>query len=369
MKDKFKAKSFKLRLKRFVIFYVIVALLAFFGYPQVASAGNLTALSDVMTRLKENTLSSHDITFTLAAFNTFSANETITIDFGEDDGKFTVNGATSAIADFGLNDGDERTIVGVDGSCVGHEDPSDVAVGINDATGVVTFTACASYITSGATINIEYGTAAAGTNRVTNPAGAANYVLPIAGTFGDTGQFAVVIVTDDQVVVNATIDPYITFTITTNTVTLTKSGGGNPSYTSTGYNQGAANTLAAATNGATGYTITYNGATLTSGAYTIDAMAAKAASSTGTEQFGINLKDNATPDTGTNPSGGTGAPAADYNTADEFKFAAGATTTLATAAAPTATTTFTVTYIVNVAAVTQAAAYQTTITYVCTGNF
>ena len=169
-------------------------------------------------------------------------------------------------------------------------------------------------------------------------------------------------------VVSTTIDPTLTFTITTNTVTLTKTGGGNPDSSNTGYNEGAANTLAASTNGDGGYTITYNGATLT-GANTIDAMATKAASSTGTEQFGINLKDNATPNTGADPSGGTGAPAADYNTADQFRYITGTTTDLASASAPSDTTTFTVTYIVNVAGTTEAEVYSTTITYICTGNF
>ena len=59
----------------------------------------------------------------------------------------------------------------MDGDCTGHTEVNDIAVGIDDATGIVTFTACGTFTSSssGATINIEYGTAAGGTNRVTNP--------------------------------------------------------------------------------------------------------------------------------------------------------------------------------------------------------
>ncbi len=99
-------------------------------------------------------------------------------------------------------------------------------------------------------------------------------------------------------------------------------------------------------------------------------MTAKTTSSTGTEQFGINLKDNTTPNTGAEPSGsGSGAPAADYNTVDQFKFVADTTTTLASASDSTASNTFTVTYIVNASQTTEAGAYSTTITYIATGNF
>ena len=369
MRNIFLVKRFNLKLIRFLVFYLVVALLALFSYPQLAKAASLTAISDVLTRLKASTASSHDITFTMDGSTTIIDSETVTVDFDEDGGKFVVAGAATVVGDLDFNDGTERNIVDVDGDCSGHFGGNDIAAQINDTTGVLTFTACSVYTpsASGATVNIEYGTAAGGTNRVTNPS-TGTYVLDIGGTFGDSGKIGIVIITDDQVVVSTTIDPTLTFVITTNTVTLTKSGGGNPDSSNTGFNEGAANTLAASTNGDGGYTITYNGATLT-GANTIDAMAAKTTSSTGTEQFGINLKNNATPNTGADPSGGSGTPAADYNTADQFRFIVGTTTDLASASAPSDTTTFTVTYIVNVAGTTEAEVYTTTITYICTGNF
>lgn len=358
-------------MNRKIIALILALTVALFFIPQKASAASLTAISDVMTRIKASTLSSHDISFTLGGSTALDASETVTIDFDEDGGKFVVSGAATVVADLDFNDGTERTIVDVDGSCVGHSGANDIVAQVNDTTGVLTFTACGSYTASGAgaTINVEYGVAASGTDRVTNP-GTGTVVIDVTAA-GDTGKFAASIITDDQVVVSTTIDPYLTFTLTQNTVSLTKSGGGNPDYNNTGFNNGSANTLAANTNATNGYTISYQGATLSAnaGADTVDAMATKTTSSTGTEQFGINLKDNTTPNTGAEPSGGSGAPASDYNTADQFRFIADTTTTLASAGGPTATTTFTATYIVNVAQVTEAGAYSTTITYIATGNF
>lgn len=115
--------------------------------------------------------------------------------------------------------------------------------------------------------------------------------------------------------------------------------------------------------------MSYYGDTLKSGGNSIDAMAVKAASSTGVEQFGLNLKDNATPDTGAEASGGSGAASADYATADQYKFVVNTTTTMASAAAATATTTFTASYIANITETTEAGNYSSIITYVCTGNF
>lgn len=357
-------KPRKKRAKKLLAFYLILVLLVSFGYWRTTQAAAMDTISDVMTRLQVSpATSSHDITFDLYSTTTFDAGETITIDFGEDDSKFTVDGSGSLVADFDFNDGTERTIVDVDGSCVGHSGANEMVVGINDSTGVVTFTACGSFTSSGsgATVNIEYGTAAGGTNRVTNPTVADDYVVNIAGTVGDTGAFAVAILTDDTVDVSVTIDPYLTFTITDTTVSLSATNS-----TTTGFDF---NTMAAYTNADGGYTITYNGATLSGGGNSIDAMTSETTSSTNTEQFGINLMNNATPNVGADPTGGIGAAGGDYNDADSFMFTPSTTTALASAAGPSASTTYTVSYIANVAATTEAGTYSTTITYICTATF
>ncbi len=364
--------SKKPRFYKFLICYFIIALMTFFCFPKISSAAALTSISDTLTRLKATTLSSHTVGFSLDSGNTLAANEHITIDFDENGSKFTVDGANTTTADLGVTvGGSAKTIVDVDGSCVGHADTSDIVASVNDATGVLDFLTCGSYSASGtgAAIIVYYGTSAGGTNRVTNPA-VGSYTISITDAGGDSGNFVVTIITEDQVMVSTTIDPYLTFAITTTSVSLTgETGSGNPSYTDTGINEGDDNTLAAATNSNGGYNITYNGATLTNGGNTITAMNNQGASTKNSEQFGINLMANTTPLTGVDPSGGIGAPTNDYNDTNQFKFVASTTTPLASAGGPSNTTTYTVSYIVNVAGSTEPITYSTTITYICTGQY
>jgi len=165
------------------------------------------------------------------------------------------------------------------------------------------------------------------------------------------------------VTVSATVNPTLTFTVDSTTCSLgvlTTSATGSCSHTMT-----------AATNGTSGYTISYiAGDTLTNAdSDTISAIGGtKAASSTSNEQFGINLKDNATPNVGAEASGGSGAASANYDTADQFAFnTAGAS--IASVAGPSAVTTFTASMIANVASTTEAGAYSTTVTYNITATY
>jgi len=238
--------------KKFLIIYFVMALLSFFIFPQKTSAASLTSISDVMTRQKVSELSSHDITFTLGVSTALDAGETVAIDFGEDDSKFVVAGAATAVADLGFNDGAERTIVDVDGDCTGHSGANDIVAQVNDTTGVLTFTACGSFVSQGnnTTINVEYGTAAGGTNRVTNPAGAdTDYIVDITAA-GDTGKYAVYILTNEQVTVTGTVDPTITLSLT---ATSTAFGTLAPGVVDTADTN---ITLTIGTNANNGYTIT-----------------------------------------------------------------------------------------------------------------
>lgn len=162
------------------------------------------------------------------------------------------------------------------------------------------------------------------------------------------------------VTVTASVDETLTFTLADTTVAL---GTLTPSTTGSG-----TSTMSASTNSTSGYAITVNGTTLTAGANTIAALASNAASSQGTSQFGINLMANATPSVGTAVSGtGSGTPAANYNTANSFRFATGETVASATAA--TNSNTYTVSYIANVGGAQQPGSYQTALTYIATANF
>lgn len=177
-------------------------------------------------------------------------------------------------------------------------------------------------------------------------------------TLIDTGVVAAS--TAGQITVTATVAETLTFTMASATVAL-----GALSTSSTG---AATSSMTVATNAASGYSVSYSGNTLTSGLDTITALNSPVASSMNSKQFGINLMSNATPAIGSNVSGsGSGAPAANYNTADLFKFHSG--DTIASSLTPTNSNTYTVSYIANIDGVTAPGAYSTTLTYVATANF
>lgn len=126
--------------------------------------------------------------------------------------------------------------------------------------------------------------------------------------------------------------------------------------------------MAASTNGNSGYSVTVNGATLTSGANTITALSTGGTSSIGTKQFGLNLVSNTTPAVGVAVSGsGTATASANYNASNTFRFATGET--VATIAGPTNANTFTISYIANIDGLTPAGAYTSNLTYIATANF
>jgi hypothetical protein len=174
----------------------------------------------------------------------------------------------------------------------------------------------------------------------------------------DTGVVAAS--TAGQITVTASVDEALTFTLASATVAL---GALTTATTGSG-----TSTMTASTNGTTGYAISVNGATLTSGSNTITALAANTASTQNSSQFGINLMANTTPSVGTAKSGsGSGLPAANYNTADSFRFVTGET--VASASAATNSNTYTVSYIANVPGSQAAGAYSTALTYIATATF
>lgn len=133
----------------------------------------------------------------------------------------------------------------------------------------------------------------------------------------------------------------------------------------------------ASTNAGSGFAITVNGPTLTSGSNTIAGMGATGPVIHGVGQFGLNLKLNTTATSATpvgaeisQPSNGTNfqaAPATDYGTVDEFKFVPG--DVVAESPAGTDSQIITVSYIANVPGSLPAGTYVTTLTYICTPTF
>ena len=143
----------------------------------------------------------------------------------------------------------------------------------------------------------------------------------------------------------------------------------------------ATSQMAASTNAASGYSITVNGTTLTSGANTIPGMTTAAARTRGKSEFGMNLKLNTTASTTVAvgaevdlPPNGTdlrGQAKTGYNTVDTFKFTSGDVVAASdnTVAGPSNAQIFTVSYIADVAGNQISGTYVSTLTYICTATY
>jgi hypothetical protein len=142
--------------------------------------------------------------------------------------------------------------------------------------------------------------------------------------------------------------------------------------------------MAASTNAGSGYVVTVNGSTLSSGSNTITGMTTNAGGDLGVRgisQFGLNLKANTT--TTSNPAVGIEvAPAANnsnyrgealtgYASVDHFRFQTG--NSVADSGNLTLGGTdaqiYTIAYIVNVPGSQPAGTYTTTLTYICTPTY
>jgi hypothetical protein len=202
-----------------------------------------------------------------------------------------------------------------------------------------------------------------------------------AGTGPNEVDFgAVAVATTNQIVVTGTMPESLVFCVGTSgtdctniTGTSVALGTFSPTATNTG-----TSVMSASTNAGSGYVITVNGTTLTSGSNTITAMGTQSlnsaacspscSSTTGTSQFGTNVRDNTAPNVGTNVSGlGTATGFGGYNTVDSFRFFSG--DTVASVGGVTKDNLFTNSYIVNVGGDQAAGLYTATLTYICTATF
>ena len=156
-------------------------------------------------------------------------------------------------------------------------------------------------------------------------------------------------------------DQFVTFSVSASSVDF---GTLSASAAST-----ASHTMTIDTNATGGFTVTVAGSTLTSGSDTITEIGSTAAvSSAGSEQFGINLVANTSPSVGAAPSGTApiGSAPSPYGTADNFAYSTGST--VASASQDINETTYTVSYIANIASGTESGTYTTTLTYSATAN-
>jgi len=357
------------RLRALLGLTLITALLALLvgQATQNVEAAEPTARTDLMTRQKASTASSHDISFTMDASTSFDADDTIIIDFNEDSSGFTYDGASDAVGDYDFNDGTERTIVDVDDDCTGHAGANDVVVGVNDAAGILTITACGSMTasSSNATVNIEIGTAATGTNRITNPS-AGTVDIGISGTYGDdASNIQMDIIADDQVVATATVNESMNFAISDVTIEFGTLDSGDDFFADDADGNATeveAHTITVGTNATGGFVFTVNGSTLTNvTSDTIDAIGdTNTASSPGSEQFGMRAT----------VSGGAGAVTAPYAAAGfALDTAAFPDEVGNSGGGPSDDATYSMRYVANIASSTEAGVYTSTLTYIATPTF
>ena len=362
-------------MKKITSFIAIITIFfgSFAGFSEKVLAASVTTFSDTLSTLQASTAANHTIYFVTPSG--VASGGIVTLTFDAD---FT---GVSSIDDTDLDfaEGDSGTC-----STASYTEETLVASGATSsqfnasASGqVITFESggASATVTAARCIRIKIGTNATsrvtGGEQISNSVAANAHSVTIGGSFGDSGTAAIDIIADDSVNITATVDPTITFTISDTTVgfgTLTTGSaswatGDTNGVTSAPADSSGAHEMTLATNAASGYSITYNGATLTSGGNTID-VATISEDDDGTpasEQFALGLDDNG--------GNATIVSAYDLATANSYSFVAGTTTTVASETIATATETFDVQYIANVAGLTEAGSYTTNITWIATGNF
>ena len=355
------------------IFFTTAILFLVSIYSNKALAAPLENKSDSMSRLGSSTAadvpSDHTIQFVTPTG--VASTETIVVTFPADfDGSSHPNGALDYTdVDFlvgGTNcSGTPQTLVA---SAPGASEWSAEFSGTENR--VLTITAGASAVVNpGSAVCIKIGQNATGgtaNSQYINPTTTGAKTISLeAGV--DTGEIVVSIIANDVVVITARVNETITFSLSDYEVGFgvldtanARFATGTEPYGATGPTATAAHTMTVATNGSSGYDLTYRGATLTSGSNAIDpaTITTTTDGNPGTEQFAISFStsDNATI-----------VPA--YLQTDHYSFVQNTETQFAYETAPTANETLTAFYLANISGLTPAGTYSTAITYVASANF
>lgn len=328
-------------------------------------AASITSAQDILSTVTASASANHEIYFvspTGAALNTdivltFTGMTTTGVAFDDVD-IATGDSGNCETANF-----TERTVAA---------SAAAATWGVANASPAITLstpTSGAGALSAGNCIRIKIGTNATtgttgDTQIVNGTAGLKTFT--INGSFGDSGEISVYLISSDQVSITANVPQAMSFSISDNTIGFGTLTTANVRY-ATGNTSGAtspatAHDLQASTNASSGYTITVRGDTLTSGSNTITAIgASNTAIASGTEQFGVRYAATGT---------GSGAVVAPY-AASGYAYDATATTTdvVAAATAPTELNYYNATYIANISAITEAGSYTATLTYVATANY
>lgn len=344
-------KKYQKTLKK--ITAIVAALALNLAFVPISYAASLTSLSDTMSRVKISTASNHTIKYNTPTG--VAAGQTMTVTFPA--------GFNMSSVAFGDVDVSWGPSTGAENELTLAAAPSGATWGAAVAGQVLTITSGTGTMTVASKVIIEIGTNATaggtGVNQITNNPSAATYTFSIGGTFGDTGKIAVVIVTDDQVAMSASVDPSITFSLSANASAFGSLSTGSVTTSSPNI------TLTIGTNANSGYTLTVQdqGSGAAAGLYNAGASyniaSASALLAIGTEGYGIQAASaTATIPGPYNVSGNnvgqlqrTPQNLATYNSSTS------------------ASHTVTVTHLAAISASTKAGSYADTLTYIATGNF
>jgi hypothetical protein len=191
-----------------------------------------------------------------------------------------------------------------------------------------------------------------------------------SGIATDQGSIAYSIQPDFEV--SAEVPPYINFCVANEVVNNDCSniignyvnlGNFSVNRASTGKTQ-----MAVSTNAQSGYFIQVNGGTLTSGNNALPSLDLPTASAPGVNQFGINLRANTDPVSGSDPTGpGSGTATSDYGQQNRFKYVNN--DIIADSSTSGDYRKFQVTYLVNINQQQPPGIYSSTFTYVAAGRF
>lgn len=360
------------------IFSITAVLFLVSIYPNKALADPLEDRSDVMSRLGSSTAadvySDHTIQFVTPSG--VASGETIVIDFPSDfDGSNHTNGALD------FNDVDlfiddtpdgncDGTTTNIVGAAPGASDWLAEFSGTDNRTLTITSGGASAVVGAGYEVCVEIGQNADGgtaNSQYINPTTTEAFMIGLeAGV--DTGDVTVSIIENDVVVITAKVNETITFSISDYDIgfgVLSLSNArfatGSEPYGADGPTPASAHTMSVATNGSSGYDITYRGLTLESGAddIDVDTIVGDEDGVPGSEQFAISFSTSA-----------NAAIASAYQQASSnYSFVESTETSFASELGPTATETLSAFYLANISGLTPAGTYSTAITYVASANF
>ena len=331
------------------------------------AAALTTPIYDAQSSVKINNLADHTIVFVTPSG--VASGQAISITFPI---QYVMSSFSVSNIDFATS---------ISASCSSFSDaslgssPSGATWGASQSGQTITLTAGTATILPNRCVEIRIGSHAifggTGVSQISNPSIPGNYLLSVGGSFGDTGLITETILNEDAVAVTGTVAQSLSFAISTTTIYFGVLGSSGAKYASSidilgDTSETIAHTLAVGTNAPSGFTLSVMGQTLTSqqnSANTISQIGGSPVpSSPGTEQFGIRATE----------SGGIGT-SIDSTFASPVAYGYNATATssavLATGTGSTPTSTYSLRYLANIAAVTEAGTYQASLVYVATANF